>query len=497
MGMILKDINKDINLNNKITLIISETSNKYINTILSNLKNYEIIINPKISVVKKISNDIILIGNLVDNLVCEYLYQKMIISADKRYPGSDKFEIRTLINPINQDSNIVYIGYSNESGLINGLKKLEELIDNKSIITHISYSNSTVLPIDKITVDKIKRSDIPSEDIIYSIHTSYWWLLGYLAHLEDNKDAFKKYDQGLNSFIKRAKSNPGIGNNMHLHMVQHVVTIWALEHEGYYDDDTRQKLFKVLYNWANGKEGIGYLEEHNITGKTVCHNHTLFCALSLKMLSELFTKRCEYDSCFTKWNDYADLAFSSFNRGGWKPLCDDSAYSVEITLVLASIYSLFEEKHRFLNSGGYKSLEWLKAIIGNDGYMPSFGDGTTYNPSAVVLMKIFSYWYKDRELIALLNKLPDDIRYKISVLCNQNYDIDLKEKSNIDDNLKLNIIGADSEIYYCYDNSVEEARHILDKKPTYPISECFDKISIRNSDIFLLIDGLSSPYTHG
>lgn len=490
------DYRKTVDINKKITIVTSEVGVDYIKNFTGYFNEYEVLINPSLNDVLSVNNDIFLIGNLSDNIICEYLYQKLILFTDLRYPGESEYEIRTIINPFNNKNNIIHIGYSTETGLTNAINNIHKIFKSKTTIEKMSYSNSTVFPVDHNVVEKIKNSLVPSEDIIYSIHTSYYWLLGFFAFLENNESSYESYNEGLSKFISRGKKINILGTNMHLHMVQHVITIWVLDHNGYFDVDEREEVFTTLYNWANSEEGIGYIKGHNITGKTVCHNHTLFCSLALKILSELFLKSCEYEECFDQWNDYADLSFSSFNRGGWKPLCDDSAYSVEITLVLVTIYSIFEDKHQFLNKGGINAVKWLKSIIGNDGFMPSFGDGTTYNPTATVLLRLFAYWYKDKQLISILNKLPYDVRYKIAVLCHQTYDIGLEDEAGVNDELEINIIKPDEEIFYCFDNSPSEAINILDKNPTYKIEDCFDKFSIRSKSIHLLIDGISSPYTH-
>ncbi|MBN2853650.1 MAG: hypothetical protein JXQ23_13020 [Clostridia bacterium] len=496
MDIKLKSLNREIDLSKPLLIVTSQIGKKYLDTITPMISEYKVADNLELNQIKKQNSNILLIGNLTDNKLCEYFYHKMIIFSDKRYPGGNAYEIRLIVNPFGHGNNVIYIGYSEEEGLKNAVKAFPSFADENHIIHQVSFTDSTVLPIDRYYTDQIIKSGIPEEELIFSIHTSYWWLQGLLAFLNNSKESFKNYDQGLASFISRAHKICTLGTNMHLHMVSHVVTIWVLEHNGYFDEELREEIFDVLYQWANSEEGTGYLNNHHVTGKTVCHNHSLFCALALKILSELFTKRCESNPRFKEWDDYAEKCFSSFNRGGWKPLCDDSAYSVEVTLVLVSIYSLFEDNHRFLNHSGHSSLTWLKAVIGNDGFMPSYGDGTTYNPTATVLLRLFAYWYKDRELISILKKLPDDIRYKLSVLSHHTYDIGLDNATENEKGTKLSIIRPDEEIFYSIENSEEEASTILDRKPTYPIDDCFDKISVRDKEVHLLIDGLSSPYSH-
>ena len=113
---------------------------------------------------------------------------------------------------------------------------------------------------------------LPDESIIYSIHTSYWWLLGYLAYLECDDNSFEIYKNGMALFLKRSENIPHFGTNMHLHMVQHVATIWVLEHNGFYNNDGSRAAdelkMKVFYDamrkWtSNNNISMFYFEAFN------------------------------------------------------------------------------------------------------------------------------------------------------------------------------------------------------------------------------------------
>jgi len=455
----------------------------------------EIRYNPDYMLFREATSPVIVMGNLANSKCVEYLYYKLLCVTDKFYPGNGGYNIRTILNPFGTGFNIIHIGYSDEKGLENATNLfLNKFANPIPCLNEVSYER---LPYGEEYVERIRKSPIPEDPgLIRSIHTSFWWLMGYIAYLTGDKEQLGKYLDAWKMLIKESEKNPALGNNTHLYMLSHVESWRMLEHSGMLPDDMRGSMEKSIFSWAESSEGKGYAER-NAGDKIPSHNHSMFCGLGLAYAADFFESHYKEISQPDEWRRVADNVFYSFNNGGWKPFCDDSAYSTQVTLPLVCMYSIFDDSHRFLNKDGREAADWLKAIMGQNSFVPSYGDGTLNHPFPAALLRVLSHYYKDGELKYMLDTAPDDRKRLPEIELHRMFDSGV-EKTELKKPPLITVVPMDSFIYHANDR--EEGKKLSATPPEGPIEDCFDKISIRTGwkeeDEFLLLDGLGSNGAH-
>ena len=458
----------------------------------------KILHNPEHDVLLQCKQPVIVIGNLSDSKCIEYMYYKYLSMTDKSYPGKEGYHIRTVIDPFATGHNVIHIGYSDEVGLQKGSSKFLEYIRNP--IPYLNDIYYTSLPYSEHFLEKVNNETLPEKvDLIPSIHTSVWYEIGMFSYLTGDMKPFETYLEGWRKMIEISKTHDYLIKETHLYMMRHVEIWRLLEFSGMIPDELRGQIEECLFHWAKSSEGMGYAGPHSKDKNLPAHNHTMFCAISLIYLHDYFTKRYPELESLKEWKTVADDVFYTFNNSGWKPYCDDSSYSNQVTLVHACNYSIFQDEHLFLNSSAKQAAEWIKTIIGQNGIIPSFGDGSVKSPFPVVVSLIFSHYLKDGEMTWL---------YQRFIGKNKDFDIHFIrlfdsgiEPVELKDSSAISCIPLDKCIYDVWDKSPGEGRCLTMTPPNGPYEACFDKVSIRTgrdqeNDDFLLIDGLGSNGIH-
>ena len=457
----------------------------------------EIISDPEPDFLKKSNLPVIVIGNLADSKCCKYLYYKLLSLVDCWYPGVGGYTIRTLLNPFGTGFNIIHIGYSDATGLSGALKCFVSKISNPlPYFNEVAY---TRIPCFMKYAEKIKASAVAeSDELIPSINASFWWYVGYIAYLTNDSEQLEKYLGGWRKVVEISKRDPAIIGSAHLHMLTHIEMWRLMEASGMIPDDLRGDIEGCIYNWAQSDEGMKYVAA-GCSQYLPSHNHSMFCALSLTYAADFFSTHYPELSVTDEWIQAAEDVFYTFNNGGWKPLCDDSAYSNQTSLPIICMYSIFEDKHRFLENSGRQAAEWIKAVIGQNGFIPSFGDGTVYNPFPGTLLAVLSHYYNDGELKYIHDKVPHERSFLPEICLHGAFDSGV-EPVKPADAFMISILPLDRYIYDCWDKDERLARGLTFTPPYGPYQQCFDKVSIRSgweeNDDFLLIDGLGTNGNH-
>jgi len=456
-----------------------------------------ILIDPDSAALIKANAPVVVIGNLADSKCVKFLYYKFLCLTDQWYPGNGGYTVRTIINPFGTGFNLIHIGYSDDKGLSLAISYFLNKIANP-----VPYCNKVVytkLPCSMKYLEKIASSQIAEDDsLIPSINASFWWYIGYIAYLTNDFEQLNKYLDGWRKVIKISKSNHAIISGSHLHMLAHIEVWRLMEYTGMITDDLRGDIETCLYNWAQSEEGMKYAHE-NCNPYLPSHNHSMFCALSLTYMADFFKSQYPNLSEPNEWMQAAENVFYTFNNSGWKPFCDDSGYSTQVSLPLVCMYSIFEDKHRFLQKSGKMAAQWIKAIFSQNGFLPSFGDGTVNNPFPGSLLGILSHYLGDGELKYIYDHVPDE-RNMLPEVCLQGTFDSGVESVKPGENLTFNVVPLDRYIYDCW-NKDKKLAETLTVTPPYGIYEqCFDKVSIRSgweeNEDFLLIDGLGSNGIH-
>jgi len=456
-----------------------------------------ILIDPEADALINADAPVVVIGNLADSKCVRFLYHKFLCLTDKHYPGNGGYTVRTIVNPFGTGMNLIHIGYSDDAGLSLATAYFLDKIGNP-----IPYCNEVVftrLPCSMKYCEKIASSAVAEDAaLIPSINASFWWYIGYIAYLTNDSEQLHKYLDGWRKVIEISRKNHAIIGGAHLHMTSHI-EIWRLmEYTGMIPDDLRGDIETCLYNWAQSEEGMKYAIE-SCSPYLPSHNHTMFCALSLTYMADFFKTHYPDLSEPSEWTQAAENVFYTFNNGGWKPFCDDSGYAPNISLPLVCMYSIFEDKHRFLQKSGKMAAQWIKSILGQNGFMPSFGDGTVYDPFPGALLAILSHYLDDGELKYIHDNVPDE-RNLLPGICMQGAFDSGVEPVKPTQNMDVTVVPLDKFIYDSWDKDKKLAESLTITPPYGAYEQCFDKVSIRTgwgeNEDYLLIDGLGSNGIH-
>ncbi len=458
----------------------------------------KILQNPGPDILFHCKQPVIILGNLSNSRCVEYLYYKNLCMTDLSYPGEKGYNLRTIIDPFATGYNVLHIGYSDDTGLLKGVSSFLSKVANP--LPYINEVYYTKLPYSKNYLEKLKRETLPEKiDLIPSVHTSLWHYTGLLSYVTGDMESFDTYLEGWRKMIEISKVNSFLIKATHLYMTAHIEIWRLLEFSGMIPDDIRLQIEKCIFDWVESKEGKGYASLHGKHKNLPCHNHTMFCALSLIYTHDYFSKRYPELDMVQEWKSVADDVFYTFNHNGWKPYCDDSSYSNQVSLRLVISYSIFEDNHTFLNTSAKEAGKWIKAIIGQNYMVPSYGDGSVKSPFPVFLSAVFSHYLKDGEMRLLYDrfkKIHCDYESGIQRLFDSGVEPVQPDKA-----LGITLIPLDKYIYDVWSKNPTEAKRLTPTPPTGPYEACFDKVSIRTgwddkNDDFLLIDGLGSTGVH-
>ncbi len=458
----------------------------------------EILYNPEHDVMLNCKCPIIVIGNLADSKCVEYLYYKFLCITDKSYPGDKGYRLSTVIDPFATGFNIIHIGYSDDDGLENGVRTFLSKVSNP--IPYLNEVFYTKLPYDRDYIDSIKHIVLPAKtDLIPSSGASNWWATGLVSYITGDPKPLETYLDGWRKMIELSKLNDYLIINTHLYMYYHMEPWRLLEYSGMIPDELRGPIEKCIFDWAQSSQGIGYAGTHSSAKNLPSHNHTMFCALSLVYAADYFNKRYPKLSEPKNWKKIADDVFYTFNNNGWKPYCDDSSYSNQVSIPLVCMYSIFEDNHVFLDTSAREAGKWVKAIIGQNGIIPSFGDGSVKSPFPMAIAMLFAHYYKDGEMLFLIDRFKEKT-YTLGTGKTRLFDSGVKSVP-ISESSVISCIPMDKYIYDVWDKNTAEGRRLATTPPYGRYEDCFDKVSIRTGwnrteDDFLLIDGLGSNGVH-
>ena len=356
-----------------------------------------------------IENDAIFIiaGNLTDNGCARYLYYKSLIATDLSYPGPGGFEIRTILNPMGKGKNILFIGYSDESGFQKGYEYFMDMINEYiPFIQKVSY---TKLPITEDTFESLAQSIEPDNiNLLPSAHVNNWYIKSWLAYVTGNNKYREDYIRAWKKLIQFAKlheDQPGLDSSTSIGMCAHSASFWIAVHNGLIPEDIKADIEKVLYRWMCSNYGIGHVKrytDHNAPP----HNIVMFSALACVYLSDYFIKTYGMNETLSEVTKTANDVFKYFSSGFWRPFCDDSAYAPAVSLPLAVAYSFHEDSHTFLNTSFKDAKLFILATHMPSGFIPSFGDGGV-SKLATFICKTYAYYYKDPQIQALCDSVQD------------------------------------------------------------------------------------------
>lgn len=476
---------------------------------------------PSPEVLRTAGCPVLVVGNLADSACAAYLYHKLLCFTDRYYPGPAGFELRTLLDPFATGHNLLCLGYSDDAGRRAGLEALLPRLG--ATVPFLNLVHAVRLPCGEALAAKVLADPVPDDPgVIRSIHNATWHYAGFLTYLTGDARYLDRYLDGWHKLLTVAREDSAIGNNMHLYSLTHV-TVWRmLEYAGLLPDEMRGDLETAILRWARSREGYGYASTH-ARPYFPSHNHTMFCANALTMAAEyllahypgtlaLSDPGADFDVPASELLRAAWDVFASFDQiGGWKPVCDDSSYSTCVTLPLVLIHSAYDDTHAFINESGRTVAAWLKAILDQNGMLPSYGDGSVSGFSPQYALRSLAYWLSDGELLELALRVWDPTQQEggssgnTSCWSTSPYYNSLSYSADVvpvraQRGPGVTAIPLDRLLYDIWTRDAQSAEASFTKPPETAYETTYDKLSLRTGDTdtddFLLLDGLGSTCVH-
>ncbi|RKX33067.1 MAG: hypothetical protein DRP71_11005 [Verrucomicrobia bacterium] len=457
--------------------------------------NLRIIIDPGERIPERSSGPTFLIGNLRDNPWVRDLYYRFFCATDCTYPGPGGYEVRTLMDPLGTGHNIIHLGYSDTDGFKHGLGLL---IDSVAVtLPFLSEIKATRLPLPEHYAEMIRSTPMPDLDWKLESHDAYTHR-GYLAYLTGDRDVLESSQE-----IWRAIINYGVPEgdfnvrDLHLRMSHIVSSFRLLECVGMIGDELRGPFFQFILDWIHSDQGVSKTDVPLYTATDFPRqNHGLIPGLALAFFSDYCQRHHPDLESWRDWQSIAQRIFQPYTNGSWKPLCDGLCHGWFLSQPPMLDYAMLEPEHRYFESDGVRrGAECALAIINNQGWMPSSGDGTMLRAFPGPILRAAAAWYQDgRYLFA--HSLAEGYRSNRSqVFLPRAFDRGVQPVEPTD-SIGLTVIDLDPIVYRVWEDHPDLVAGIFDTPPDTPIERCFDKLAFRSgwgrSDAYLLIDGLGS-----
>lgn len=418
----------------------------------------------------------IIAGNLTNNDCVRYLYYKSFLITDLCYPGPGGYEVRTILDPFGKGKNILFIGFSDEEGFQKGLECfLNQLEIAGSTVPFLKVVSYTRLPVTKKTFLQLCESKEPDNiNLMPSAHVNNWYMKAWLAYATGEQQYADDYIRAWKKLLAFAEKNPdkpGLDSSTSIGMSAHSGSFWIAVHSGIIPPDLLEDIETVLYRWMCSNYGVDHANSYKDPAVPP-HNIVMFAALGCIYLSEYFIKTYGMNDTLEQVAEIAKRAFSYYSAGNWRPYCDDSSYSLSVSLPLAVAYSFFEDRHTFLNTSFKDAKDFILSMHMPSGFIPSIGDGGVAKLASLVC-KVYAYYYRDGQIQALCDAEPDQslldmTGFVLPMRAFCGYPVEPRTIDNDD----LRVLPLNRWHYEASAKKSEEGK-------TVPYEKAYDKISFR------------------
>lgn len=450
-------------------------------------KNTEVLIDPEPDLLYSCTGPVVLIGNLADSSCVKELYHKFLCVTDLWYPGPRGYELRTLIDPFNTGYNLIHLGYSEEQGLAEAEKILEAKIKAGTIpylreirAARLHFPESKA---QQLREDKIDRKD-PTIYLTAGIDEK-----AYVAYMTGEKRLLNEYYACWEALLKL--------KTIHLMLYKKAVVWRLLEINGMIPESLRGRLVNFFYSWADGREGVGSLDERIYQAPDFPRqNHGLIPALGLLYLSDYFGRFYPELSRPRLWKKKAEAVFEPYCHGSWKPLCDGLCHGWWLSQPALTDFGLFDDSHRYFESGGArKAADCAVAVVNNEGYMPNAGDSDILRQFPGYCLCAAAAYYRDPEYEYVNEMAPFAQRGYCGPITYPPRSFAVGISGRVpEDKTGITVIPVDPIVYHAWENEPDIAGQAVDTPPAAGIDQCFDKLVMRagwgKDDDYLLLDGL-------
>jgi hypothetical protein len=155
---------------------------------------------------------------------------------------------------------------------------------------------------------------------------------------------------------------------------------------------------------------------------------------------------------------------------------------------------LFDPDHGFFEQGGARqAAEAAMAVVNNEGWLPSAGDGDLRRQFPGPSLRAAAAYYGDGRYRFVHDLATPDRRLAWLTAPPRAFDSGI-EGVVPGDAVGVTVVPVDPVVYHAWDRDPDHAAGVVTSPPDTPIDSCFDKIAVRTGwtaeDDYLLIDGL-------
>lgn len=437
---------------------------------------------------------VLLLGNLANSQCVRYLYYRLLCATDRRYPGPAGYELRTLADPFATGCNIIHLGYSDDAGLDAGLHVLlDKLRDD--LLPYCREIHATRLQLPDNEVEEILHTPMPLLD---------WQISngvlvdqkGYLAYLTGSTDLLDDYCHAWQAVISCGIEASEKIVQTHLYMLSRISTWRLLEVTGMIPEPMRSPILQFMLTWARSNEAIPLLSHAPYQSSHFPRqNHGLIPALALTYLAEHCARHYPQVTESAEWLRVASQVFAPYGNS-WKPICDGLCHGWWLSQPVMLHYGLYDPEHRYFEEGGARAAaDCARAVVNNQGWMPSAGDADLLRQFPGPSLRITAAYYRDPTYLAAFVKADDYRRNKWlgGTPLTRSFDIGLDAVAP--DYTPITVVPIDELIYRTWErNAPDRAATVCDTPPNASFERCFDKVALRAgngvNDDYLLVDGL-------
>lgn len=440
---------------------------------------------------RNLDGPVVVWGNLANSDAVRELYFRFLVVTDCRYPGPGGFEIRTLFDPFGNGSNIIHLGYSDETGREAGCRRLlDQLVP---VLPHLSEIHATALPIADFQVRQIRAASMPSMDWMIT-GDNYLTHKGYLAYLTGDGRLFQESTEVWQRIVDYGvpRGDHGI-KDLHLRTSMLISAFRLLETAGMIAENLRGRILGFFLEWVYSDQGIERLDQPENTAPGVQRqNHGTIPALALAYLGsyfrDYFPERNEPD----EWDVLIERIFSPYADGSWKSASEGICHGWWLEQPVLLEFGLLDRKHRYFRNGGARrAADCAVAVVDNLGWLPSSGDVNLLRAFPGASLRTAAAWYRDPKYTFVYQLAPEFHRLRMHQFLSRTFDMGGGTKIP---ECGLTVIPLDSIVHEGATKSRGVASWMFETAPTAPVEKCFDKVAFRSgwtpNDAYLLIDGI-------
>lgn len=430
-------------------------------------------------------------GNLANSDAVRELYFQFLVMTDLRYPGAGGYELRTLTDPYGAGTNILYFGYSDETGCQAGLARLlRQLAPTAPRLFEIQANG---LPITDFQVEMIRESPFPPLDWMITADPIITHK-GYLAYLTGDADLLEQAHEVWRRIV--AYGVPAGDHNikdLHLRTSMLAIVFRLQETAGMVPEELRGPILNYLLDWVYSDQGITRMDVPENTAPGVQRqNHGTIPALALAYLSSYLRDFYPERSEPGEWDELVNRIFAPYADGSWKPASEGICHGWWLEQPVLLEYGLLDRQKRFLTGeGARRAADCAIAVTNNFGWLSSSGDVNLTRSFAGVSLRTAAAWYRDPRYTFVHQLAPDFHALRMHQFLSRTFDIGLGAE---EPETGLTLIPLDSIVHHGATHHRDIASWMFENGPTAPVERCFDKINFRSGwtpdDAFLLIDGI-------